>query len=264
MIILVLVLLGLALGSFTNALVWRVHQKTARSLLTGRSMCSHCHQVLGFWDLVPVLSWLALKGKCRYCHKPISDTPLAELAVPALFVLSYIYWPLDWSKAGIAQFVVWLVILTGFMALTIYDMRWQLLPSRILYPVGVLALAQVLVLAVWQQNWQIALGAGLGALCLGGLFYALFQVSNGRWIGGGDVRLGVVIGLLVSGSVKAILVLFVASLLGTLVALPDMLTKKNQLTRRIAFGPFLIVASVIVYLFGASLVNWYRQRFLLL
>jgi prepilin signal peptidase PulO-like enzyme (type II secretory pathway) len=272
MIILVLVLLGLCLGSFTNALVWRIHEQAkvkgkARpelSITKGRSMCTHCKHVLGFWDLIPVLSWLTLNGKCRYCHKPIQDTPLAELITPALFVFSYAFWPLGWSNLGIMQFAVWLIVLTGFVALALYDWRWQVLPSRIICPLGVLAAVQVIVLTVAQRDWHILAGAAIGVLCLGGLFYALFQVSDGRWIGGGDVRLGFVIGLLVGGPIQAILVLFLASLLGSLATLPAVVFHKTGLKRRVAFGPFLIVATIIVYLFGAGLVNWYKTRLLLL
>jgi len=228
-------------------------------------MCPDCHHQLGFWDLIPVFSWLGLKGKCRYCHKPISPQyPLVELLTAALFIFSYAVWPYGWADIGIFQFAVWLGVSTGFMALTIYDARWQILPSRVLYPVGVLAALQVVVLTFAQRDWQVAFGALLGVICLGGLFYALFQVSGGRWIGGGDVRLGVVIGLLVGGPAEAILVLFIASLLGTMFALPSLITKKPELTRRVAFGPFLVVATVIVYLFGASLINWYKTHFLLL
>lgn len=273
MIILVLVLLGLCFGSFTNALVWRIHEQAKTknkakqaelSIMKGRSMCPGCRHTLGFWDLIPVLSWVGLKGKCRYCHKPIPDTPLAELLTPVLFVLSYAFWPFGWSHLGIAQFVAWLAVLTGFVALMLYDMRWQILPTRIIRPLGVLAFAQVLVLTFAQHDWRVAAGAALGVLCLGGLFYGLFQISGGRWIGGGDVRLGVVIGLLVGGPSQAVLLLFIASLLGTLVSLPSLITKKPGLTKRVAFGPFLIVATVIVYLFGASMINWYKTRFLLL
>lgn len=274
MIIAVLVLLGLALGSFVNALVWRIHQQQAKtakkgskelSIIQGRSMCPDCKHQLAAKDLIPVISWLSLGGKCRYCKKPISaQYPLVELLTAALFVLSYAVWPLGWGNLGIFQFAVWLVLLTGFMALAVYDYRWHLLPNRIVYPLGVVALVQVVVLMVAQQNWQVALSGIWGALCLGGLFYALYQVSGGKWIGGGDVRLGVVLGLVVGGPAAAFLVLFVSSLLGTVVAMPSTVAKKTGLGRRVPFGPFLIIATIFVYLFGASLINWYKTQLLLL
>lgn len=274
MIIVVLALLGLCLGSFVNALVWRVHEQAALkkkkvpkelTISQGRSMCPNCKHQLGFWDLLPVVSWLSLKGKCRYCHKPISwQYPLVELVTALLFIFSYLYWPHDWSSLGIFQFAVWLIMLVGFMALTVYDTRWQILPNKIVYPLGFIALGQLIVLTIAKQDLAVVVTAAIGVLCLGGLFYALFQLSDGKWIGGGDVRSGVVIGILVGGPFNAVLVLFFASLLGTAVSLPSLLHKKSMMKSRVAFGPFLLAATVIVYLFGASLVTWYKQRFLLL
>lgn len=277
MIILVLALLGLCLGSFTNALVWRLHEQRAGeakerkrvpkelTISQGRSMCPDCRHQLGFWDLVPVFSWLWLRGKCRYCKKPISSQyPLVELLVAGLFMGSYLVWPFGWDTVGLVRFVIWLPMLIIFVALIVYDYRWQLLPNRLVYPAGMLALLQVLLVALISKEPIVFMSALIGVLCLGGLFYALFQVSGGRWIGGGDVRLGVVIGLLVGGPTRAILVLFIASTLGTVLSLPSLLKKQSALKRRVAFGPFLIVATILVYLFGTTVINWYKQRFLLL
>ncbi|MDQ5972470.1 MAG: leader peptidase (prepilin peptidase) / N-methyltransferase [Patescibacteria group bacterium] len=277
MIILVLVLLGLCLGSFVNALVWRLHEqdkltgKKAKraakelSISQGRSMCPDCRHQLGFWDLLPVASWLGLRGKCRYCHHSISwQYPLVEVLTAAMFVFSYAFWPHSWTTLGVFQFAVWLVIVVGFMALTVYDARWQILPDRIVYPLMVVAAINALVVSVLSEDPMHLVYALVGVACLAGLFYAIFQVSGGKWIGGGDVKLGVVIGLLVTGPVNAILVLFVASVLGLLVALPDVFRKKSGLSKRIAFGPFLMVATVFVVLFGADLADWYTRQFLLL
>src|SRR5690242_7308270 len=105
-----LVVLGLCLGSFVNALVWRLHEqeelKIAKpkgwrkrlrelSIMRGRSMCPHCRYQLAVVDLVPVVSWLSLRGKCRYCSKPIGwQYPVVEAGVAVLFALSYVWWPL--------------------------------------------------------------------------------------------------------------------------------------------------------------------------
>ena len=100
-VIIILAWLGLCAGSFVNALVWRLHeQKRSKkadkklSILNGRSMCVHCRHELTWYDLIPLFSWLLLRGKCRYCKKPISwQYPIVELATAAVFVLSYIFWP---------------------------------------------------------------------------------------------------------------------------------------------------------------------------
>src|SRR5436190_6666628 len=98
MIFAVLAVLGLILGSFVNALVWRIHQqelgKKNLPIVNGRSQCPHCHHVLAAKDLVPLFSWLYLRGKCRYCHQPISPMyPITELAMAAIFIILYAYWP---------------------------------------------------------------------------------------------------------------------------------------------------------------------------
>jgi len=272
MIILILVVLGLAFGSFTNALVWRLHEQATSkkkrgdkrySITKGRSMCVHCHHELAAKDLVPVLSWLELRGKCRYCHKPIDDTPLAEIGTAALFVASYIWWPLPFDAHGTFNFIIWLVVLVGFVALLIYDLRWMLLPNRIIYPLIAIAGAAVLVNAtVFGGGFTVISQAGLAMSVTAGVFYLLFQLSDGKWIGGGDVKLGIIIGLLLSGLLQGFLVLFIASILGVLAVVPGMITRKVTVTSRIPFGPFLIVAAIIVKLFGASMILWYRHKFL--
>lgn len=277
MIILLLGLLGLCLGSFANALVWRWRQQRVGeekrpkkvpkelTITQGRSMCPSCRHQLGFWDLLPVVSWLALRGKCRYCHKPISwQYPVVEALTAGLFIVSYLYWPLGWSNLGIFQFAIWLIVLVGLLALLVYDARWQLLPSRLVYPLGALVALQVVVVGVVQGSMSAVLGAASGAICLGGLFYLIFAISDGKWIGGGDVRLGFVLGALVGGLLEAVMVLFFASVLGTLFSLPTLSSKNNALKLKVAFGPFLIAAAIIVYLFGASFIGWYEQHLLLL
>jgi len=92
-------------------------------------MCPHCKHPLAAKDLIPVLSWLQLRGKCRYCKVPIEDTPLPELGVAALFVASYIWWPMEFTTMGKVNFIAWLIVLVGFMALIIYDLRWLTLPT---------------------------------------------------------------------------------------------------------------------------------------
>jgi leader peptidase (prepilin peptidase)/N-methyltransferase len=274
MIIVLLLLLGLCLGSFVNALVWRLYeqgrskkkrQDKALSITKGRSMCPHCHHELAAKDLIPVLSWLELRGKCRYCHKPISwQYPLVELLTAALFIASYIWWPMELDAKGITNFAIWLIVLVGFMALIVYDLRWLLLPNRIVYPLIVLvALAAVLNATIFDGGTAYVRDTVLALGVAGGFFYALFELSRGKWIGGGDVKLGFLIGFLVSGPFQAFSVLFLASLLGTVVIAPGMALKKLTPKSHVPFGPFLIVATIIVKLFGAAMIAWYRKTLML-
>lgn len=162
------------------------------------------------------------------------------------------------------QFVTWLICLVGLIALLVYDFNWMVLPDRLVYAVTGIAASQVIVLAITQSNAQLLVGALWGVICLAGLFYGLFQISGGRWIGGGDVKLGVALGLLVGGPLSSLVLLFLAALLGSVCSIPLLLTGKRAMSQKLAFGPFLIIATIIVYLFGGILVGWYKRQFLLL
>lgn len=278
MIIIVLAVVGLCLGSFVNALVWRLHeqareagrQKTDKEYLTrlsvasGRSMCPSCKHELANKDLVPLFSWLALRGKCRYCGKSISvQYPLVELFTAGLFVASYVWWPMTLNGSQIAIFILWLALLVGLVALLVYDLRWLLLPNRIIYPLGLIATIQaVITVATSSQPLLSIVNFILAVLVGGGLFYVLFQVSKGKWIGGGDVKLGWLLGLSVGTPARALLLIFLGAILGSLVSLPLLTTKRLKRTSIIPFGPFLIVAAIIVQLFGADILHWYQQAFI--
>lgn len=276
MVIIALLLIGLCLGSFTNAVVWRIHEqskpkakrklknKDELSISKGRSVCVHCGRKLHAGDLIPVLSWLSLRGKCRYCHKPISwQYPVVELVVALLFVGSYVFWPLPLeSAAQYLQLGMWLVGVVMLVALIVYDIRWMLLPNRLVYPLIAAAVGVVLLRCLDASSMRPVFEGLLGVLFSAGLFYGLFQLSAGKWIGGGDVKLAVALGLLVGGAIEAVLMIFVASLLGSLVAIPAVIRGKASRTTKIPFGPFLILATIIVVLFGADITLWYETAIL--
>lgn len=267
MVILVLVVLGLALGSFANALVWRVYKQSKSSkklaskysITRGRSMCVDCGHKLSFLDLVPVISWVGLRGKCRYCHKKISwQYPGVELVTAVLFVLSYVFWPVGLAGKEWLAFGLWLAILTGFVALIVYDFRWMILPNKIILPLYFLAVIFVVV-KLWasadiiKSLSELVLAVFIG----GGIFYILFRVSKEKWIGGGDVKLGLLLGALALTPMNAMMLLFFASLLGCIYILPRMLSKKITKHTKIPFGPFLIIGCILVVLFGQVVSDWY-------
>lgn len=274
MIYIILFIAGLALGSFVNALVWRLRQqldnngdpkkliskeKSDLSISKGRSMCPDCKHTLGAKDLVPVFSWLLLKGKCRYCKKSISvQYPLVELLVAGLFVLSYFVWPANLDTAWqVILFVNWLIAVVGLVALAIYDIKWMILPDRILKVLAVVTIiATILTFVLGRPIYDFAnilVSVAIG----GGIFYVLHQVSKGKWIGGGDVKLGLYLGLLLANPKLAFLYIFVASILGTLYALPLLSIKKASKNAHIPFGPFLIAGAMITMLWGRQIIDWY-------
>jgi prepilin signal peptidase PulO-like enzyme (type II secretory pathway) len=259
MVILALFILGICLGSFINALTWRLKEK--KDWVKARSQCPNCGHTLAATDLVPILSWLALRGRCRYCHRPISiQYPVVELTSGLLFIFSYIYWPADLSDNGQKLLLItWLACLVGLMALLIYDLKWMLLPNTLIYPtLAVAAAGQFLYLVFFAADKPIfLLNWLLSVVIAAGLFFVLFLVSAGKWIGFGDVRLGLITGTLLHFPSKSLLMIFFASILGLLFTLPSIISGRRDLTARLPFGPFLITSTVICLLFGGPFINWY-------
>ncbi len=255
---LALFLVGLCLGSFVNAAVWRLKNK--KDLLVDRSECTKCHAKLSWRDLIPVLSWLALKGRCRSCGKSISvQYPLVELAVAAFFVASLAFWPYGFdSTIHLLEFGVWLFAGVLLAILFVYDVRWLLLPDKVVFPLIGLGLGMSVLKALEGGSMSFFLYDILGSLAvLAGFYFILFVFSSGRWVGFGDIKLGVGLALLLSDWQLSLLTLFAANLLGTIVFAPALLTGKVKRTSHIPFGPFLIVGFIIAGLLGHVIIDWY-------
>lgn len=252
-------LMGLAFGSFVGALVWRLHE--GKDFVSDRSECEHCHHKLSVWDLIPLVSWLSLKGKCRYCKKPIgASAPLYELTMAALFVLSYYAWPYTMDTwQGSLVFGLWLIYLVGLLALFVYDLRYMLLPNVLVYPLIAVAVVESAVRLLVVQGlspMDYLNSVVFGAAALGGLYWVLYTFSKGKWVGYGDVKLGLFMGIAL-GFQRSVLALVLANIIAFIVVLPGLLVGKLKRTSRVPFGPFLIVAFTLAYLFGDKIIDWY-------
>jgi prepilin signal peptidase PulO-like enzyme (type II secretory pathway) len=246
---------GLIFGSAINAMVWRLY--VGRSWVRGRSECPDCGHKLAAKDLVPVVSWLALGGKCRYCRKPIKDHPVVELVTAVGFALSA--WALaPTTTVGWVRLGLWLVLLVLLIVLAVYDLRWMLLPDKVMVPLVLVALAYTATMAVMAHSLWVLGGAALAALAAGGAFYVLAVVSKGRAMGGGDIKLAFALGLMlgVQGTAVALLVAFNAA---ALVAIGLMVVRRRKLRDQIPFGPFLVGGAVVAFLFGHQIVAWYLR-----
>jgi prepilin signal peptidase PulO-like enzyme (type II secretory pathway) len=251
--------LGAAFGSFAGAMAWRLHTK--RNMVSDRSECEACHHKLGVGDLIPIASWLLLKGKCRYCKKPIGWLPfVAEVATATVFVLSYLYWPLGFETwQGITLFIMWLAYAVALAILLIYDARWMLLPDKIVFPLIAAAFIDAALrtsLVPGAGVTEYILHVGYGMLALAGIYGLLYAASKGRLVGFGDVKLSVFIGVIL-GWQSALLVFILANVIGSVVLLPGLVTGKLKRTTRVPFGPFLIAAFIIAGLWGEGLIRWY-------
>lgn len=280
-----------ALGSFAAASVWRLRaqqlvsdQKEGEKLTkseqreltelkkihgkktaSDRSICLHCGRHLQIIDLIPVVSWLALRGKCRTCKKPIGWMEfLAEVGLGVAGVVSYLVWPYgfaSWQESIL--FVLWLLILTCLAIHLMYDAKWFLLLDKITIIVAFLAVLYTSVTIILGISHQSFVGGlmniGLALLILPGFYGLLYLISSGKWIGFGDVKLLIPLAIMLPTWQHAFLMLFVANLLGSLVMVPGMMTGAVKRTTRVPFGPFLIVGWLIVMLWGTSLIGVYTH-----
>jgi len=281
MIYLTLVLVGLCLGSFAGASVWRLRayqllsdkkngehidireykdleKLTKVSVANDHSKCLHCSYALRWYDMLPLISWIFLRGKCRKCHKPIGYLePIIEFGVAAFFVLSFMFWP--YSLIGdieIARFVLWLAAGVALAVLFAYDTKWSLLPDNINFTVIGIGLANASILLLGSQNKLGTLLNIVGSvLILSGIYFALYFISKGKWIGFGDIKLGLGLGFLLADWKLAFIALFAANLVGCLIVIPGLMTKKLKRDSHVPFGPLLIAGFVIAALAGKFLIS---------
>ena len=270
-----LAIIGAALGSFVGAMTYRMKKKL--NWVSGRSMCEHCKHQLNALDLVPIFSWLFLHGKCRYCGKKIGwSAPVLEISVAAVFVISYLFWPFGQfvrsdgltviCPGQILFFIVWLLIVIILTALLVYDAKWRLLPDKLIVPLIGLSLVFAVVNYLFVQHLgfgEFLLTVLLGMLPIAGVYGLLYLISRGKWVGLGDVKLGLAIGLLLNWP-GGLLVLFGANLLGTLAILPQLIRKKLKPSSQIPFGPYLIVATFVAVIFGQVIIDFVQKNLLLI
>lgn len=263
LISLYLFIIGASFGSFAGAMAWRIEK--GKDVVKDRSECEHCHHKLTALDLIPIVSWLALRGKCRYCRYPIGTYALAlEVSLGLAFVASYIWWPLGLSSNfGIIAFLLWLLALVMLAILFIYDVRHYLLPDRVVWPLTAVG-AGIFICRAYMGEWTMAqtgVELLLGMIPVAGVYGILYAISGGKWIGFGDVKLGLFIGL-VLGWQGAFLALLLANVLGCVWIIPAMLMGRIGRETRIAFGPFLIVATFVAFLWGERIIDAYTSLLL--
>lgn len=247
---------GLIIGSFLNALIYRL--ASHESIFEQSSKCPKCGHKLSWLDLIPVGSFFILGRRCRYCRKPISwQYPLVEIATAVAFTLAYSVQRLAFSDATLfytlhaAHYtLVFQLIFTCFLIIIfVYDLKHYLILDKVVFPAAGLAFA-------YQIVNQRAIDALIGAAILAGFFVILFFISRGRWIGAGDVKLGLFLGFLVPFP-ETIALFFLAYLLGATVSVWLLLAARKKFTDRLPFGTFLTAAAFIAMLWGERLITWY-------
>ena len=248
MILAHVVTFGLVIGSFLNVVIARLPER--RSLWAPASACPGCGSAIAWRDNVPLLSFVMLRGRCRACAAPISwRYPMVEALTAALFGLAWVAF-----GSNLVDFVVAAALLAALVAITLIDLRYQIIPDAITLP-GVLA-GFLASLASQRVSWLESAG---GILLGGGLFVAVIVLSRGG-MGGGDLKLGAMLGAFLGW--KALLVaLFVAVVLGGVSAVALLAFGKLARKDAIPFGPFLAVGGAVALFWGDALVAWYLGGF---
>lgn len=241
-------LYGCILGSFFNVIGLRVPKK--QSIIFPSSACPLCHKRLSWVELIPVCSYLFLKGRCRHCGTKISPLyPIMEAITGLLFVISYLQFGISW------EFIFTLIFIALLVIITVSDLAYMIIPNRILVIFTVLFLL-IRLISPLKPWWDSLVGALVGFFLL--MFIAFFSRGG---MGGGDIKLFFVLGLFF-GTKNVLLTLFFASFLGTVYGLILIVLKKFERKKPIPFAPFITSSALIAYFYGERLIEWYSSMFL--
>ena len=241
-------ILGILFGSFMAAWIYR--QCHNASILRGRSTCTTCQGAIAWYDNIPIVSFLCLHGTCRNCSAPISNRYLLIEAVTGVFFLFVAY--IHIQSGLVPSLLARDLVITFFLLYVfLYDFWYmEIWSEQTIYPaVGIFVVSAMLGLADPQS---MLIGAGIG----GGFFFLQYSLSKGRWVGGGDVRLGFFMGIIL-GWPLIVLALMLAYVVGAFIVLPFLITKKTHMAAKIPFGTYLAVATFATMLWGDMIWAWY-------
>ena len=262
---------GLIVGSFLNSIIYRLSTGAPHQLLfksgggLSRSFCPDCRHTLSWQDLIPLLSFLILKGKCRYCQKPISrQYPLVELVTGILFLLIFNY-----TFPNLLAIGYWLLVTSFLIIIFVYDLKHYIIPDKIIYPAIATAFLYQLFRILEFGNWNLfgiwnlefgILRPILSAVLASGFFLIIVLISQGKWMGAGDIKLAFLMGLFLSFP-KILVALFLAFFIGAIIGVGLVVSRKKTLKSEVPFGPFLVTGTFIALFWGENIINWYLNFF---
>ncbi|HXJ84231.1 MAG TPA: prepilin peptidase [Candidatus Methylomirabilis sp.] len=238
---------GLVIGSFLNVVIARLPE--GRSVWRPRSACLGCGTPIDWYDNIPIVSFVVLGGRCRACGMAISRRyPIVEAATGLLFALAFLV------LGPTPEFAVVAVLLAALVAITAIDLSHQIIPDVITLP-GIVA-GVVASLAIGRVTWLESL---IGIAAGGGLFLVIILASGGG-MGGGDMKLGAMLGAFL-GWKLGLLAILLGVLSGGVVAICLLLLRRKGRKEAIPFGPFLALGGAVTSLWGEALLRWYLGHF---
>ena len=235
---------GLVIGSFLNVCIWRLPRR--ESLAIPPSHCSSCNRSIAVYDNIPVLSFLWLRGRCRYCRQPISwRYPLVELSNGAGYTLLLWRYGMEWTT------IVYAALFSSLLVITFIDLDHQIIPDRITLPGMVIGL----IAAAWVLPHGLKNGLA-GLLLGGGMFYAIALLSRGG-MGGGDIKMIAMVGAFL-GWKAVLLTTFLGAMTGSLIGMFLILFHGKNRKTPVPFGPFLSLGALISLFWGQEIIQWYQ------
>lgn len=251
---------GASIGSFLNSIIYRIY--TGESFLFKRSYCPNCKHKLALQDLVPLFSFIILKGKCRYCKKPISwQYPLVELATGILFLFIFNQITI-FNLQNFLLSTFYFLIALFLIIIFVYDFKHYIIPDRVIYPAILVSGTWYLVSSIFFNMYTkyYLLSTIYSAVGTASFFFLIFLFSSGKWLGFGDVKLAFLIGLFL-GFPKILLALFLAFFIGAIIGIGLIIFGKKRLSSEIPFGPFLVTGTFLAMFWGQNLISWYLNLF---
>jgi leader peptidase (prepilin peptidase)/N-methyltransferase len=248
---------GTIIGSFLNSVIFRTQK--GESFLKGRSYCPKCKHTLSFFDLIPIFSFIFLKGRCRYCQERISwQYPLVEIATGMIFLFTFYNFQNSLNTFyNLFYFILVLVIFCFLILIFVYDLKTSLIPDKFLLTIIFLSLVLNFKKIFLNFSFKNTILIFLPALFL----FLLYFFSKEKWLGFGDVEIALFMGAFL-GWPDVILGLFLASFLGSIVGIFLIFLGEKTLKSQIPFGPFLVLGTFLTFFFGKNILNWYLNKIL--
>ena len=240
--------LGAMIGSFLNVCIYRIPK--GESIVFPGSHCPHCQHPIPFYDNIPVLSYLWIKGKCRSCHHPISlQYPIVETVTAISSLLLFLTFGPSWS------YLIYFAFTTALIVITVIDLYHQIIPDVISLPgIGAGLLVSLVHPQITFFNSLFGVLLGGGSLFLVATVYQWLFKREG--MGGGDVKLLAMIGAFL-GWKAVILTILLSSLIGSVTGVVLMLIKGKDFKYAIPFGPFLSLGAILSLFYGEKIIRWY-------
>ena len=239
---------GTCIGSFLNVCIYRL--PAAKSIVHPGSMCPKCESIIRFYDNIPILSYLLLKGKCRYCNTVIS------FRYPLIEIISGLFSLLVFVKFGFTlEGIIYFAFISSMIVITLIDIDHRVIPDVISIPgIPVFFATSFVLPSITYIDSLIGILAGGGSLLLVAWLYNLITKKDG--MGGGEIKLLALIGALI-GWKGVLFTIFVSSAVGTVSGIIIMLLTKKNMKLAIPFGPFLAFGAVLYIFYGPRLIYWY-------